>query len=132
MDFSIVISLEERVITLCVLVLGSFLPLCFFSGIIISSLGIADNINRATFHSKDMATNYKIYIMCAVMLLIVSFLGCICISCTILYKLREPCWEKRRCFYHTNVRRVSQITFSESAVLTQASTPPPVYSSLNI
>ena len=129
MESIVIISLEERIVTLSILMLGFFLSFCFLTGIVISGLGIADNINRATFHTQDVGPFYQIYIMCAIMLLIVSILGCICFSCTALYKLREHSWEKRRHFAHMNLHRDFERTISDSTSLIQT-TPPPLYSSL--
>ena len=129
MEFNVIISLEERIVTLSILLLGAFLPFCFVAGIIISALGVADNANKVYIYTQDVTPIYQIYLMCATMLLIISILGCVCFSCTILYKLREHSWEKRRHFDRINLRSGVE-SISESTSLIQIYTPPPIYSSL--
>ena len=123
------VSIEERIVTGCICLSGCILPFCLFGGIIISSLGIADNINRPSIYSQ-------IYLISAVMLLILSMISCLCYSCTVLYKLREHSWAKRKYIYdatQNDSNRMNPRSEAErgiyASILPQGRTPPPIYSS---
>ena len=73
--------------------------------------------------------------MCATMLLIVSLIGCVCYSCTILYKLREHSWAKQKYLATSRNENNHMDRHNEverriySSTLSQGPTPPPIYTS---
>ena len=118
------VSIEERIVTGCVCLTGCVLPFCSIAGIIGSSVGLADNVNGAYPHNK-------IYTMCAILLLIISVISCLCFSCSVVYKLRQHSWAKRKYLLDTaenDIQRDSHHGFERhmyTSILTQASLPPP-------
>ncbi|KAI6659179.1 hypothetical protein LOD99_14853 [Oopsacas minuta] len=132
-------STDETIIKSFICCTAFLLPFCFIAGIIVSCLGVIDHVHRESIATPGTLPFDEIYLICSTTLLIVSILGCICYSCTIMYKLREERWENRRqnirienetnCAY--NDRNIER-RFYNSGVLANRPTPPPMYTSTRV